>query len=356
MSHPEDPYRGLGWKYGALTVQRHAAMLAPLTFLLPNGRQVSPMHVAPWADEPVAEALPGILRQLRGEWPCVPFGYSVPGDGFPEAWAKLMQPTDADEEVHGHSSNHLWNWEAGDGRSLTLSIDYPATSPVRRLERTIRPDPDAPAVDIELRIEVDAACRLPIGLHATFRLPPDPHCAHIEPADFTEGRTYPGTVEPSAPFFSSDQTFTDLAAVPCRDGSIIDAGHLPFLTDTEELLQLNGIDGSVSLANEAEGYRVRLTWQKEHFPSLLVWMSNRGRKMPPWNGRHLALGMEPICSPFGLGAATALADNPIASSGTPTARDFAAGEVFVTHYRIAAEALQREYRRRRPALSTNYIQ
>ena len=62
-----------------------------------------------------------------------------------------------------------------------------------------------------------------------------------------------------------------------------------------------GSTAAVALANEADGYRVRLTWQKEHFPSLLLWISNRGRKMPPWNGRHLALGMEPICSPFGLG-------------------------------------------------------
>ncbi len=61
--------------------------------------------------------------------------------------------------------------------------------------------------------------------------------------------------------------------------------------------------------------------------------------MEPWNGRHLALGMEPICSPFGLGPATAAADNPLARSGFATARDFAAGEVFATRYRIAAEAL-----------------
>ena len=114
---------------------------------------------------------------------------------------------------------------------------------------------------------------------------------------------------------------------------------MPFADDTEELLQLNGIDGAVALANEAEGYRVRLTWQKEHFPSLLLWISNRGRKAAPWNGRHLALGMEPICSPFGLGPAVARADNPMAKAGTPTARDFAAGEVFTTRYRIEAEPL-----------------
>ena len=333
-----DFHRELEWAHGALTVQRLGAMLAPLTFVLPNGRQVSPMHVAPWADEPESDALPGILKKLRGEWPCVPFGYSVSGDGFAPDWAKLMRPAEPTEEIHGHSSNALWNWEAGDGRCLKLSIDYPAGSPVDRLERTITPDPAKAAVDIELKIRVRADCRLPLGLHATFRLPADPLGARIEPAEFSEGRTYPGTVEPDAPLFAIDQRFENLATVPARDGTIVDASRMPFAKDTEELLQLNNL-GLVALANEAEGYRVRLTWQQEHFPSLLLWMSNRGRKMPPWNGRHLALGLEPICSPFGLGPATALADNPIARSGTPTAHTFKANEDFVTRYRIEAEVL-----------------
>jgi hypothetical protein len=333
-----DSHRGLGWAHGALTVQRLGAMLAPLTFVLPNDRRVSPMHVAPWAEEPGSDALPGILQKMRGEWPCVPFGYSVPGDGFVSDWAKLMQPAAPGEEIHGHSSNALWNWEDGNGRYLKLSIDYPADSPVDRLERTITPDPAKPAVDIELKIRVRADCRLPLGLHATFRLPTDPFGARIEPAKFSEGRTYPGTVEPDAPLFAIDRHFISLAAVPGRDGTIIDASRAPLAMETEELLQLNNL-GSVALANEAEGYRVRLVWQQEHFPSLLLWISNRGRKMPPWNGRHLALGLEPVCSPFGLGLATALADNPIARSGTPTALNFSANKDFVTRYRLEAEAL-----------------
>ena len=120
---------------------------------------------------------------------------------------------------------------------------------------------------------------------------------------------------------------------------MVDASRLPFAGDVEELLQIQGLDGTVALVNHAEGYRARLSWQKEHFPSLLLWMSNRGRKFEPWNGRHVALGIEPICSPFGLGPATALADNPIAASGTPTALDFSADHTFVARYRIEVEAL-----------------
>ena len=45
-------YRALAWPHGVLAVQSLGAMLAPITFILADGRQVSPMQVAPWPDEP----------------------------------------------------------------------------------------------------------------------------------------------------------------------------------------------------------------------------------------------------------------------------------------------------------------
>jgi hypothetical protein len=339
--NPEDvdDYRGLGWAHGALTVQRLGAMMAPVTFLLPDGRQVSPLHVAPWASENGTDGLPGILRKLRGDWPCVPFGYSVPTEGWPEAWAKVMDPPEPDEEVHGQCSNHEWRWQATADQSLRLFLEYPLPHAVLRVERTITPDPDVPAVDLEFRIVVRRPCRLPIGLHPVFRLPKEVGAAELEFGAFDYGLTYPQTVEPGAALFAQDRQFNDIRAVPGRAGAAVDATRLPFAADIEELLQIQGLNGTVALANHAEGYRARLSWQKEHFPSLLLWMSNRGRKFEPWNGRHVALGIEPICSPFGLGPATALADNPIAVSGTPTALDFSPDHTFVTRYRIEVEAL-----------------
>jgi hypothetical protein len=79
-----------------LTVQRLGAMLAPVTFLMADGRQVS-MHIAPCRMSRDGSA-PGILRRLGGEWPCVPFGYSsLPTDG-PKLGAR-MEPPEPDEET-----------------------------------------------------------------------------------------------------------------------------------------------------------------------------------------------------------------------------------------------------------------
>src|SRR5262245_55120698 len=230
--------RGLGWAHGALSVQRLGAMLAPLTFVLADGRQVSPLHVAPWADKPEAAGLPGILTRLRGEWPCVPFGYSVPADGWPADWANVMGEPDTDEEVHGHSSNHEWDFLPDDGTFLRLALDYPAGSPVARVERTITPDPDGPAVDLTFSITVRRPCRLPIGLHPVFRLPAAAGGAQIELGGNAHGDTYPGTVEPGAALFSPGRRFPSLAEVPALAGGVVDAGSVPLLQDVEELLQI----------------------------------------------------------------------------------------------------------------------
>src|SRR5262245_32663016 len=235
--------RGLGWAHGALSVQRLGAMLAPLTFVLADGRQGSPLHIAPWSDKPEAAALPGILTRLRGEWPCVPFGYSVPAEGWPAEWANVIEEPETDEEVHGYCSNHLWNFLPDDGTSLRLGLDYPAASPVARVERTIKPDPGGPAVDFAFSIAVRRPCRLPIGLHPVFRLPAEAGGARIELGRDSHGFTYPGTVEPGATLFAADRRFLSLAEVPARAGGSVDAGGVPLSEDIEELLQIEGTRG-----------------------------------------------------------------------------------------------------------------
>lgn len=214
-------------------------------------------------------------------------------------------------ETHGHASNHEWEWmDTCNGTHLALRIVYPPTSPVERLERTITPVPGAAAVDMELRIYVRRACVMPLGLHPCFRLPSEVGGATIEST--APGHTYPGTLELGATLFAEFKPFASLKAVPSRhDGAAaVDASRLPFAEPVEELLQLHGAD-SIALANHVDGYRVRLHWNRDHFPSLLLWMSNRGRTAYPWSGRHCCLGMEPICSPFGLGESLAVRANPI---------------------------------------------
>jgi galactose mutarotase-like enzyme len=256
----------------------------------------------------------------------------------PPEWAATITPADPNEEVHGFGSNHDWSWNEVNG-AIALSIDYPDEHPIRCVHRWITPDPTSPALDLTLRIEARSDAALPLGLHFTFRLPPEPGSLSVEPGKFREGRTYPGIVEPGATAFAVNRSFSDLTAVPAWGGGLRDASRLPLDGQFEELIQLNGIEGRAAVTYPFEGFRARIEWDPEVFPSLLLWISNKGRSAPPWLGRHFALGMEPVRSPFGLGPGTAATANPLNQSGTPTARLFRAGEVLETRYRLSVEAL-----------------
>jgi hypothetical protein len=303
------------WGHGSTGVQSLGGMLEATQFILPDGSQVSPFQIAPWHNEEKSTELDGILQRLRGEWPCVPFG-----------------PDEVENDPHGYGSNNHWTIDETDQLSLALHIDYPENHSIARLERTITPDQGAPALDFELKIIVRHDCQLPIGLHPVFKLPPQKGSFKIEVGDKDRVATFPGDLDASS-IFNKDQV-APISAIPLRAGGVCDARSLPLDQNTEDLLQLIDVDGHVSLVNLIEKHRITLSWNKNHFPSTLFWISNKGRTAYPWLGRHLALGVEPICSAFDLGASISVAENSINKLGIPTIRNFKAGEIFVTSYRV----------------------
>lgn len=327
--------RSLVWQHGVVSVEDLGGQLGPTLFVLPDGRQVAPFHVAPWAYEPGGEGLPGILKRLRGEWACVPFG--TDSDRAPDGgWPGSQAATTLDPFPHGFSSNNSWNFEAGADDSIVLSIEYPEGHPIRGLRRTITPDPNGAALDFGLEIDVRADCTLPLGLHPSFRLPTKVGAMRIEVGSTVTGMTFPAPVDASS-IFSQGALLRPWHDVPLVGGGRLDVRQVPLSQATEELVQLLDMPGHAALWNSAEGYRVKLSWNPEHYPSALLWFSNRGRTFAPWNGRHLALGLEPICAAFDLGQQVSAAENPISRRGIATARAFRAGEHFVTKYRIEVE-------------------
>ena len=321
----------IAWAHGMASVQALGGMLGPVTFLLPDGRQVSPLHVAPWFDDPTRKDQPPILQDLRGEWPCVPFGTDAPRS-LSEGWSATGETFDGAGVPHGHSSNAEWVFTETAPDRITLTCDYANTHPIRRLTRTIAADPQAPALNITLTVEARRPCRLPIGLHPTLRLPTTGQ-ARLDPPAFRQGRVFPLDVEPSQGLLQPGSTFASLTAVPTRTETTLSLAALPLTENTEELVQLTGVSGGFRL-HHPDNWTVTLDWDTAHFPSLLLWISNRGRAYAPWNSRHVALGVEPVSAAFDLGPAVSTAPNPISSMGIPTAQAFYPGEPFITHYRI----------------------
>lgn len=304
-----DSSRHIVWAHGRAELQRLGAMLGPVVFSAPGHADFSPLQVAPWANEPQAQALPGILRRLRGEWPCVPFGRTDRPADLSAAWP-AQDPGDA--FGHGYGSNHDWAWSASaDPLALALAIDYTHGNDVKRLTRTVRALPDAPALEMVLAIEVRRACRLPLALHPTLRLDAGPvvlQLAHAGP-----GLTYPAVAEPGVSRLAVDRRFDRLEAVPLAAGGTVDLSRYPLAIDTEELLQLQHMAGPVTAHYLDARWSLQLDWDRTLLPDLMLWVSHRGRRQPPWNGRHWALGLEPVNGPFDLGrVATAPAGHALA--------------------------------------------
>jgi len=153
-------------------VEALGAMLGPAQFRLPDG-DVQPFAVAPWSDDsgPAFDALPRVIQRLRGEWPCVPFGLPDDGQALPPEWRPSGPKTVLDPCLHGFGSNAVWDPVHLAEDSITLSVEYPASHPVRRLWRTVKAEPSRPALSCSLTIDVREACALPIGLHPTFAFP-----------------------------------------------------------------------------------------------------------------------------------------------------------------------------------------
>lgn len=325
----------LGWNHGLLSVERFGARLGPLLFVLPDGRQVAPLAVAPWFSENFDSSREPLYHRLRGEWPCVPFGvararHSVLG------WPEGLAPGFLDA-AHGYCSSQEWEVLEASDRCIALGIDYPACHPVARIERFIRPVVDQPAVELALAITTRSDCSLPIGLHPTLALPNGLGRWYVDLVPWELVATYPYLPIPDSVVVPGQ--FVPISAVPTVAGKLMDARFFPPEFAAEELLQILHTNGQLRVVNEGERFSFELSWNQKHFPSLILWISHQGLKTPPWNGRFSTLGVEPVCSAFDLGTVTARNKNPINSRGVRTVYEFHAGEAFTTSYRLAARSL-----------------
>lgn len=328
--HPRDAVRRLAWAHGSAEVQTLGGMLAPLVFHAPGHPSFSPLQVAPWADEPGADALPGILRRLRGEWPCVPFGRTDRPEGLPVGWESL---TPGDAWGHGYAAHQDWQWlETGDPLTLALQIELPDGDPVQRLVRRVRALPGEPALEVSLAITARRACQLPVALHPTLRL--DAGRVSLQVPHGGPGLTYPVPAERGRSRIAADARFERLQAVPLAAGGHTDLTRYPQPEDGEDLLQVMDLQGPVIAHYLDLGWSLSLDWDRALLPDLMLWVSHRGRLYPPWNGRHWALGVEPVNGVFDLGrVARPPAGHPLAGR---TGLALAAGEKREIHLRLSA--------------------
>lgn len=271
----------------SLHVTRDGGHLAPVGFKL-GERTVSPYALAPWAPDEIDAGLPVLLKNLRGDFLCLPFG------------------PQADGPPHGETANHEWRLGAETEDSLSLEIEASDVSAM--ITKTVSLRPGQTAIYYEHRIS---------GLEGDFSYGNHPildisrveeGTARVSVSPFRWASVYPEYF--SNPADGANQAlkigaiFTDLSEVPLADGGTTDLTRYPARPSTDDLVMMVSEDATEGQpfawsAVVMDGYVWFSLKNPADFPATMLWLSNGGRTAAPWDSRHTArLGIEDVCSHF----------------------------------------------------------
>ena len=294
--------------------------LSDTTFSFADGRVVRPMHTAPWGQERLANDTPPILRTLRGDFFCAPFGSS---DLLPEMPFVHGLPANGSWRVTGSSRGHLDAVLDGQVMGATIS---------KRVELR-----DDESVVYQRHTLTGGSGWLPVGHHAMLHAD-QPLQLSFAPWTMALSTPQPDEVAPfGRSLLDAGQTISDLEHAPRADGGTVDLRQFPSPEGFEAIWMLVGIRTPrfawTAATNDAEGWVWFSLKNPRVLPQTLVWFSNGGRDYAPWNGRHRnAIGLEEICGYFHLGHNASIANNPVAASGSPTAVPLTPGAPTVVSY------------------------
>ena len=290
-------------------------MLAPVSFRLSH-RMVTPFSVAPWAREKDAARIIPLLRALRGDFFCAPFG----GNATP--WRGEQHPP------HGETANAPWKlsrFERAEDR-VTLSASLATKIRRGRVDKHLTLI-DGHAAIYQRHVLSGMSGPLTVGHHAMLKFPDAPGSGVISTSRFVHGQVFPGVFE--APenrgYVSLRQgaTFQSLDRVPLLAGGTTDLSRYPARRGFEDLVMLTA-DPKLRFAWTAVTFpRERYVWFALRDPRVLrhtiLWISNGGRHYPPWSGRHVSvMGLEDITGYFHYGLAESAKPNPLSRRGIPT--------------------------------------
>ena len=252
-------------------VSQVGGQIAPVIFDR-KGRRIAPYSIAPWVDEKVDSKTPAIIRVLRGDFFCLPFG----GNASP--FGREQHP------VHGETANARWRLEetrAGGQASLHLSV--------KTKIRPGRVDKHISLADGEDNIysrHVLSGMSGPMnpGHHAMLKFPETEGSGVISTSRIIYGQVFPDVFErPDLGGYTSlkmGAEFESLQTVPMANGGTADLTRYPTRRGFEDLVMVVS-DPALPFAWTAVSFpRERFVWFALKDPKVLrntvFWISNRG--------------------------------------------------------------------------------
>jgi hypothetical protein len=310
--------------------------LAPVTFDR-KGRKLQPYSVAPWAEEWTDPALPPILKALRGDFFCLPFG----GNDTP--FGKERHP------VHGETANARWQFRSLETVAGRTCLHLSLTTKVRpgRVDKRVWLLNGQNTVYSQHVVSGMSGPMNP-GHHAMLKFPDAPGSGWIATSPFVYAQVFPGAFELPEKrgycLLKPGAEFKSLEKVPTIAGETADLTRFPGRRGFEDLVMLVS-DAGVPFAWTAVTFpKERYVWFALKDPRVLretvFWLSNGGRHYPPWNSRHVnVMGLEEVTSYFHFGLAQSAHKNPISQKGFPTCLTLSSKKPLVVPYIMGVAAI-----------------
>ena len=316
--------------------------LGPVTFSL-GKKKVSPFSVAPWWGEKLDKGTPALLRALRGDFFCLPFG----GNG--KAWRGERHPP------HGETANAKWKFEALRRKSGEVCLELSLKTKVRagRVSKRIRLV-NGHSVVYQEHVVSGMTGPMSLGHHAMLKFPDREIAGRLSTSKLALGQVFVEPAEdPSQRGYSvlkPGAVFDDLEAVPDITGATADLTRYPARRGFEDIVMLVA-HPSVKVAWNAvafpeEGYVWFALRDPRVLSSTVLWISNGGRHYAPWNGRHVnVMGIEDVTAWFHYGLAESAEPNPLSALGYATHRELNAKEALSVRYVMGVAPIGKRFER-----------
>jgi hypothetical protein len=310
-------------------VTEAGGQLGPVTFER-KGRKIRPFSVAPWAEEKFSPPLLPILQVLRGDFFCLPFG----GNATPYRGEK--------HPLHGETANARWRFQSLEKHGGRTRLHLSLQTKIRRgrVDKKIYLAEGQNTLYSRHLIS-GMSGPMNMGHHAMLKFPDEPGSGLVSTSPIVFGQVFPAAFELAelGGYSSLKQgaEFDSLQAVPMANGDKADLTHYPARLGYEDLVMVVS-DDKAEFAWTAVAYpKERFVWFALKDPRVLretvLWLSNRGRHYPPWNGRHVSvLGLEEVTANFHFGLAESAGQNPLSAKGIPTCLNLDPGKPLAVNY------------------------
>ena len=282
---------------------------------------VEPLNIAPWTNEQLDPGMQPMLKFLRGDFFCAPFGAS-----------DILED---ETRAHGASANDKWNDIQISNSSIKLKLSKNISGAELLKEISIS---ENESVIYQKHTFIGGKGKIPVGHHLMLKIP---NKAFISFSDFVFAGTPPDPIETEKDqgrsLLKYPQNFTDITSMQGFDNKSIDASVYPFDTNHEDLYMIISKKdipfgwSAVSCPDESWlWYSIKNT---DMLPNTVVWLSNGGRYYTPFSSRHKnVIGIEETASFFHLGHKASIENNYLNDQGYKTYIELSANKVIKIPY------------------------